>query len=135
MDDDTRESLTAFLVAEFPSFYEFMAYARVIRPRFEMAGKDPARVASLEKLREKERIRTEALRERKAIRDAGKLKGTENRRFSDLDGSPLTDRQVELRAKGGQLVREKTTGKTMKFVPSTVPGMKGHGMWTEQNPA
>ncbi|HEX8838273.1 MAG TPA: hypothetical protein VF748_15125 [Candidatus Acidoferrum sp.] len=119
MTNDEQVALAAYLVANFDSATLFDFLNVHVWPSLKI------------KRREANMAQAQAYRDKLA--DEKKRKRTHvlpNKRFCDLDGSPLSDRQVMIRATHGEHVKELDTGRIMRF--SEMTGYKkGTGKWVE----
>lgn len=103
------EEIATFLVQHFGNSTAFFAFLQThVWPRFAL-----------------EKQHTRELQQRQ-------IQGMANARFCDLDGSLLSDREVQRRAKTGSPVREKSTGRLMRY-KTGAPYPRGTGAWVEDN--
>jgi regulator of protease activity HflC (stomatin/prohibitin superfamily) len=139
-DSACGSSLTTYILQTFESSTEFNAYlCAQIWPAFKARAKqveserEQVRQAHFESRQarwEAEHVERQARRQareaktkadhaartaRQELKARKEAATTYNKRFVDLDGAPLTTRQVEYRADRGQPVREIATGRLMHY--------------------
>lgn len=104
---------------------ESVRAARIERQREETRQKRLADKLALEQAHTAELAARAQARRQARVGAAG----PPNARFCDLDNSPLSDRQVVMRANRGESVKEIKTGRIMCFQEGQYK--KGQGKWIE----